>query len=206
MADPFIHDPVVLGAAESPLAGHRHHGDRGNLEAGPGITITERFGVAICELATWHGDRSAAAKAAKATQRVTGLGLKEASDNVGLSAQRFLFAPTRWTLISDDPDMPMTLTEAVGENGTVTNLTHGRTIIRISGPKVRWVLGKLFAVDLADSAFPIGKGTGTVHHTMLIQIQRVADDTFDIIVFRSLARAFWHALTTAAEEVGYRVE
>jgi methylglutamate dehydrogenase subunit D len=41
--------------------------------------------------------------------------------------------------------------------GTVTDLSHGRVAIRVSGPEAEWVLAKFFALDFALEAFP-GRG------------------------------------------------
>lgn len=89
--------------------------------------------------------------------------------------------------------------------GAVTDLSHGRTAIRVAGPKSEWVLAKLFAVDLSAKSFPVGAGLSTKHHEIFAQIQRTGADQFDLYVFRSFARSFWHTLTRASEEVGYQV-
>ena len=68
--------------------------------------------------------------------------------------------------------------------GTVTDLSHGRTAIRIAGPKAEWVLAKFFAIDFSLPAFPVGSGLSTVHHDIFAQIQRSGADQFDIYVFR----------------------
>ena len=73
--------------------------------------------------------------------------------------------------------------------GTVTDLSHGRTAIRISGPKAEWVLAKFFAIDFALPAFPEGAGRSTAHHDIFAQIQRTGAEQFDLYVFRSFARS-----------------
>jgi heterotetrameric sarcosine oxidase gamma subunit len=69
------------------------------------------------------------------------------------------------------------------------------------------VLAKLFAVDLADEA--LAKGNGLSPRLIMIFTRKSSASTakaFDIYVFRSFARSFWHLLRRSAEEVGYRVE
>ena len=87
----------------------------------------------------------------------------------------------------------------------MTDLSHGRTAIRIAGPKAEWVLAKFFAIDFSLPAFPVGSGLSTVHHDIFAQIQRTGADQFDVYVFRSFARSFWNSLCHASEEVGYEV-
>ena len=85
------------------------------------------------------------------------------------------------------------------------DLSHGRAVIRIAGPRAEWVLSKLFAVDFSVEAFPVSNGCSTSHHEIFAQIQRTGKNQFDVVVFRSFARAFFTTLCHSAEEVGYDV-
>lgn len=199
----FIPTPVIPDAAESPLAGHYAQGEFGNRDRSAQVTLTERFPLAICDVCAWPG---AETKTANTIKRVTGIALTKTRDAVSDTAQAFRHAPGRWTVISIDPGLPEALTKAVGDNATVVDLSHGRTVLRIDDEKSRWVLAKLFALDFRSDDFPLEKGLATKHHEIFAQIQRVGEDAFDVIVFRSYARSFWHALRMASEEVGYRVE
>lgn len=203
MAEPFISTPVIPDAAESPLAGHYEQGEFGNCDRGAQVTLAERFPLAICDVRAWPG---ADTKTANAIKRATKLNLAKTRDAVSDTAQALRHAPGRWTVISTEPALAEALARAVGGNGTVVDLSHGRTVLRIDGEKSRRVLSKLFAVDFGPDAFPLEKGLATRHHEILAQIQRVDADAFDVIVFRSYARSFWHGLTRASEEVGYVVE
>jgi len=202
MAEPFVSTPVIADAAESPLAGHCDKGEFGNRDRGAQVTLTERFPLAICDVLAWPG---AETKTANAIKRATKLALTKTSDAVSEEAQAFQHAPGRRTVIAVDPALPEALTKAVGDNGTVVDLSHGRTVIRIDGGQSRRVLSKLFPIDFKSETFPLEKGLATKHHEIFAQIQRVGEDAFDIVVFRSYARSFWHALRRASEEVGYAV-
>lgn len=202
MAEPFLSTPVLADAAESPLAGHYQAGEFGNLTRGAQVTLSERFALATCDVCAWAGNET---KTANAIKRVTGLALSRTKDAVSDSAQAFQHAPGRWTVLSADQTLPNALTGAVGDNGTVVDLSHGRTVLRVDGAKSRWVLAKLFAIDFAHESLPLHNGIATKHHEIFAHIQRVGEDAFDVIVFRSYARSFWHALTRASEEVGYQV-
>ncbi|GAB4356471.1 MAG: sarcosine oxidase subunit gamma [Oricola sp.] len=201
----FVADPVIPGHAESPLAGHCEPGDFGAVgETGPGVVLSERFGLSIAELSAWRG---ADAKMRAAIRSAAGLALKTAPGSgmhrQGVSA--FNIAPGRWLVSGDASGLVSALDRAAGGHGTVTDLSHGRTVIRIDGEKSRWVLAKLFAVNLADGALATGDGLATAHHDIHAQIQRVGPNAFDLYVFRSFARSFWHLLRRSAEEAGYRI-
>ncbi|MEP5358976.1 MAG: sarcosine oxidase subunit gamma family protein, partial [Nitratireductor sp.] len=119
----------------------------------------------------------------------------------------FGFAPGKFLLVDQKEGLAAVLGAAVGvETGTVTDLSHGRTALRLAGPKAEWVLAKFFALDFSQTAFPLGVGRATSHHDIFAQIQRSGAEQFDLYVFRSFARALWTALCHASKETGYRVE
>ncbi|MAS04378.1 MAG: sarcosine oxidase subunit gamma [Ahrensia sp.] len=207
MAEPksFIADPVLAKQAVSPLAGHVQTGEFGALrDEGPGVILSERFGLSIVEVAAWKSGESKCRAAIKAA---TGLTLKTApgSGTVKPDTTAFNIAPARWLVSGEDAEHVAKLAESIGDNGSVVDLSHGRSVLRIDGRKSRWVLSKLFAIDFAEEAFAKADGLSTIHHDFMVQIQRADDDAFDIYVFRSFARSFWHVLCRSSEEVGYRV-
>lgn len=202
----FIADPVFAEHAVSPLAGQRERGEFGALpDDGELVLLKERFGVSIAEVAAWHGRE---ADVLGAMSQACGLKLKD-SAGAGTTAKdvsAFNIAPGRWLVSGESASLVADLAKAVGTAGTVTDLSHGRTVIRIDGARSRWVLAKLFAVDVSAAALVIGNGLATIHHDIHASIQRTGTSAFDIYVFRSFARSFWHLLRRSAEEVGYRVD
>lgn len=187
MVEAFINTPVIADKATSPLGDSFVPGRFGNTNGGIGVQLSERRMLAIADVAAWPG------------------GSKKASNAISAYECYYEHAPHRWTVINDDPNMPVNLAKKLGDAGTVVDLSHGRTVLRVSGSKAQWVLPKLFAIDFSETAFPPASGLATQHHEISAQIYRVDQTTFDIIVFRSYARAFWHTLTRASEEVGYEV-
>lgn len=117
------------------------------------------------------------------------------------------FAPGSWLVADRKEGIATALAKAIAhDDGAVTRLTHGRTVLRVEGRRAEWVLSKLFAVDFARDVFAVGDAVSTSHHDVFAQIQRVDDCAFDLYVFRSFARSFFTALCHAAEEVGYEVK
>jgi heterotetrameric sarcosine oxidase gamma subunit len=88
---------------------------------------------------------------------------------------------------------------------SVTDQSHGRVVIRLSGPKSRAVLAKGTPVDLYPDEFPIGKSAITQMAHIGVHLSRVAADTYDLSIFRGFSESFWEWLTTMAEEFGYQV-
>jgi sarcosine oxidase subunit gamma len=189
----------------SPLAPVWKPGSHGNFADGAGVVLSETRPGSIVEAAAWHGEEK---EMIAAIRKATGLSLPDGAGAGTYSAGKGAFGigPGRFLLVDRAEGLAERLHEAVSlEVGTVTDLSHGRTAIRIAGPKAEWVLSKFFAIDFALPAFPVGSGVATVHHDIFAQIQRTAEDAFDLYVFRSFARSFWKMLGHGAEEVGYEV-
>lgn len=191
---------------QSPLELVFRPGLHGNVGKGAGITLGETQPGSIVQLAAWPG---AEKKLIAAIRSVTGLAVPDGAGGGAASDDKtaFGFAPGKFMVIGDDEALAAAFTRVVtSEIGTVTDLSHGRTAIRIAGPQAEWVLAKFFAIDFSLTAFPLGSARSTVHHDIFAQIQRTSPEQFDLYVFRSFARSFWTALCHASEEVGYAVE
>ncbi|ODT07847.1 MAG: sarcosine oxidase subunit gamma [Mesorhizobium sp. SCN 65-20] len=189
----------------SPLGQAFRPGSHGNFANGVGVTLSEIAPGSIVQAAAWPGSEK---KMMAAIASVTGLKLADGAGAGAISERHaaFGFAPGKFLVTDVFEGLAAALAGQVGPAiGTATDLSHGRTAIRIEGPKAEWVLGKLFAVDFEQTAFPIGSGISTVHHDIFAQIQRSGADRFDLYVFRSFARSFWKMLCHAADEVGYEV-
>ncbi len=189
---------------ESPLGAAYVPGSHGSAEK-PGVRLSETRPGSIVEVVSWPGSEKAVLDAVRSA---TGLAMNDRPGGGMSKGGRSCFgiAPRRWLVIDQEEGLPAKLHAVIDAGtGSVVDLSHGRTAIRIAGPKAEWVLSKFFAVDFAMEAFPTGRGCSTAHHDIFAQIQRTRRDQFDVYVFRSFARAFWTALCHASEEVGYEV-
>lgn len=190
---------------ESPLAPVYRPGSHGNFVDGAGVRLIETRPGSIVQVAAWPGrekDAIAAIRSAADLALADGAG----AGAVGNGRSAFGFAPGRFLVIDQAEGLGAVLAAALTmQTGTVIDLSHGRTAIRISGPKAEWVLAKFFAIDFALPAFPLHAGRSSAHHDIFAQIQRTGQQQFDVYVFRSFARSFWTALCHGADEVGYDV-
>lgn len=189
----------------SPLGPAWKPGSYANAAGVTGVALSETRPGSIVQAAAWRGEEKALIAAIR---KVSGLAL---ADGAGAGAFKdnkaaFGFAPGRFLVVDQKEGLGDTLAAAVkAETGTVSDLSHGRTAIRIAGARAEWVLAKFFAIDFSLTAFPVGAGRSTAHHDIFALIQRTGPEQFDLYVFRSFARAFWSALCHASEEVGYEV-
>lgn len=101
-------------------------------------------------------------------------------------------------------DMTLVLRDAVEPaRATVTDLSHARTVIRISGPESREVLLKGCPLDI-EAMVKGDCAASLVGHLNAI-IHCVDERVFDVYVFRSFGLAMWNWLIDAAEEFGVEV-
>jgi len=190
---------------QSPLEPAWKPGAHGKVLGGTGVVLEETKPGSIVQAAAFPGEEKALIAI---INEATGLALPDGAGGGALTNGRsaFGFAPGRFLLTDQDEGLGQRLKPAVPVTvGTVTDLSHGRTAIRVAGPSAEWVLAKFFALDFSLPAFPEGAGRSTAHHDIFAQIQRTGPEQFDLYVFRSFARAFWTALCHASEEVGYEV-
>ncbi|PWK69121.1 sarcosine oxidase subunit gamma family protein [Aminobacter sp. AP02] len=189
----------------SPLEPVFRAGSHGNFVDGIGVTLSEIAPGSIVQLAAWPGQEK---KLMATINSVTALKLADGA-GAGASSDRYAafgFAPAKFLVTDTSEGLAATFAKEVPSAiGTVTDLSHGRTALRITGAKAEWVLAKLFAIDFSSAAFPLGSGISTTHHDIFTQIQRSGPASFDLYVFRSFARSFWKMLCHAADEVGYEV-
>jgi sarcosine oxidase subunit gamma len=189
----------------SPLGPAWRAGSHGHVAEGIGVSLTETQPASIVQLAAWPGRQR---EMLEAIGSVAGSPLPDGA-GAGFAdgtVAAFGFAPGRFLVIHQEADLYGRFASLIPSDvGAVTDLSHGRTALRLAGPKAGWVLSKLFAVDFSSPAFAVGCGISTSHHDIAAQIQRVGDDRFDLYVFRSFARAAWTLLCRASEEVGYEV-
>ena len=189
----------------SPLGDTWRPGTYGNASGGVGIVLSETRPGSIVEAAAWPGQESALVAAIR---QATGLVLPELPGGGVMHGGKTSFGigPGKFLLADEAEGLTDILATAVPiHTGTVTDMSHGRTAIRVEGPKAEWVLAKFFALDFSPAAFPLHAGRATAHHDILAQIQRTGEERFDLYVFRSFARSFWKALCHGAEDVGYEV-
>ena len=113
------------------------------------------------------------------------------------------YAPGQWFLVGESPLAPGEITrlaQQIGGDASLSDQSHGRVRVSLEGPAARRVLAKGTAVDLGDTAFPIGRSAQTLFGHIGIHITRVAPERFELIVLRSFAVSLWDELTHGSAE------
>ena len=84
----------------------------------------------------------------------------------------------------------------------VSDQSHGRVRIGLAGPDATRLLAKSVAVDLSDSAFPVGHSATMLSGHVSINLARLSQTEFEIIVLRGFAADLWESLRHQALEFG----
>ncbi|MEM8793614.1 MAG: hypothetical protein AAGE80_18490 [Pseudomonadota bacterium] len=163
------------------------------LQFGPGLTLSERRVGSIWQLAAWP-DRlgDVAATAAASAGLSTAPGPLQAD---GSSMRLLRTEPLKLLLVSDEESAAPDL----GGSGTIIDLSHARTVIRVEGALRADFMARLMPLDLRPKAFPEGRiATSAIHHVAVTVDARGGG--LDLYCFRSFGRAMWEHLVETAEQ------
>ena len=177
---------------------------------GPGIIIRERRPLSMFQVAALSG--------AGVTVRATiaaALGMMVAATPNHVAQKDGVtvlwVGPDRWLVV--EPERPgreldALLNEALtGTPGVLIDLSHGRTVVRISGRSSRDLLAKGCGIDFHPWTFPVGScAQSFLGHVGALLHAVDAAPSFDLYVARSFALTVWEWLIESAAEYGCRIE
>jgi sarcosine oxidase subunit gamma len=174
----------------SALLGHLRAGNFLVGDQAPGVTLAERWPLAILQIDRLPG---APADPPGATQ------MPGAPPLLQVGPQRWLAVDRRDRLES------LSASLATGLEGfVVTDLSQARTVLRIGGGKARDVLAKGCALDLHPGVFPVGSCAATSVVGLAAVLVAVDDaPTYDLHVARTYGQYVWEWICEAAAEYGY---
>ncbi len=93
------------------------------------------------------------------------------------------------------------LEDALRPHGaSTTDLSHARTVVRVSGPDATDLLAKLCPVDV--EVMRTGDSVVTLAGPFNVQIVKSGDEAFRVYVVRSFGLAMWEMLRDEAAEFG----
>lgn len=88
---------------------------------------------------------------------------------------------------------------------SLSDQSHGRVVIAVSGSKARTLLAKGSAVDFHQREFPINASVPTQMAHIGVHVSATGEDAFELSLFRGFSEHFWEWLTEQALEFGYEV-
>jgi len=96
-------------------------------------------------------------------------------------------------------------TGRLDEIAAVTDQSDGWAAFRLDGVGTDEVLARLTPLDLRPHAFPAGRTARTLLGHMVSSLTRWTPDSWDILVFRSMAGTATHDVTTAMHRRAARI-
>jgi len=115
-------------------------------------------------------------------------------------------SPNQWFWVGSvdiSNDREAEIAAALHPQFVLTDQTHGRVRMKLSGPSSRVVLAKGTMVDLSPDLFAIGQSAMTQIGHIGAMITRMEDDSFELIVLRSFASSLWDELQHMAAEFSH---
>lgn len=184
---------------ESPLVGFKPHA---GMAAADAFRLIER---PFLELVIVRGDGASPAFR-QAVRTATGVEVPTVPNTVAVGAEYSMFwmGPDEWLVQSSQPRNPtlepVLRTGLTGQFASVTDVSSGNTVLRLTGSHVREVLRKGCPLDLHSRVFGIGQCAQSVYFKAGILLRPVADDIWEVMVRRSFADYLCHLLDDAASE------
>jgi sarcosine oxidase subunit gamma len=112
--------------------------------------------------------------------------------------------PKVWTIMSSNINILDQINASCSEDDfAITDLSHSRAIIQIEGENTIAIIKKGCPLNLNE--FAINNCANSVYHGMAFSIDMINDNPskFNLMVYRSFADSFYHAITDASLEYGY---
>ena len=102
------------------------------------------------------------------------------------------------------------LAQTFASSASLSDQSHARVLVSISGAQARTTLAKLSSIDLHPDAFPIGAAAATSMDHTSVTLWRSGDRpdgqaVFNVLVFATFAESLWHAMLDSAAEYGVAI-
>ena len=172
----------------------------------PGVSVLTLGDMGFATLIAGAGS----ADLERTTKRLIGLDLPRTPSAVLSGMHGLVWAgPDQWLLIARQRAGLSDLLASLSADAAVSDQSHARAALRVSGARAREVLAKGSMVDLHPSVFPVGATAQTSFAQIGVQLWRTEDGpdggVFEILVARSMAGSFWSWFAASAAEFGCRV-
>ncbi|MET3577974.1 sarcosine oxidase subunit gamma [Mesorhizobium robiniae] len=196
--------------SRSPLEHALVEGAYGARGVTPGISLTEIRNFDLIQIMARRGKAADLASDAKAR---FGMAAPDVPKVVSASDAVLVWSgPDQFFVLSKGgKHTAETLAQAFASSASLSDQSHARVLISISGAKARAMLAKLSSIDLHPMAFPVGAAAATSMDHTSVTLWRGADKpdgqaAFNVLVFATFAESLWHTMLDSAAEYGVEIE
>ena len=178
------------------------YGDYENKSEKNLLKISEQKNVLIVQIVQYKNSSTTANDI-----KIDNLNLENKTLNVSSNSEtRILWnGPNNWLLVTNKTELLKEVLEKFDEtNFAITNLSHSRAIIQLEGEKVREVLKKGCPFNFND--LKKNECLNSTYNGMSVTIDMLNDEPDKIRIFtlRSFGESFYHSITDACLEFGYK--
>jgi len=179
----------------------------------PSVSIAERPSLTIVQISARASDKR---KGSPALKKVVGIAPPPKTGETRIapdSTTVHCIGPDRWVVVSETAkpaDLVSALREALSKTtAAVVDLSSGRTVVSLWGPKAPSVMMAITPVDLHPSVAdaPCNLHSFITEATGLVAVlSENGERVFELHLPRSYAAHVWEMLTETAAQYGYRTE
>ncbi|OHV89415.1 sarcosine oxidase subunit gamma [Mesorhizobium sp. ORS 3428] len=174
-----------------------------------GVSLTEIRNFDLVQVMARRGRAAEMVKAAKAR---FGVAAPETPRAVGTADTTLIWSgPDQFFVLSKGGKHTVdALGQAFSASSSLSDQSHARALISISGAKARSMLAKLSSIDLHPEMFPVDAAAATSmdHTSVTLWRGKDRDDgqtVFNLLVFATFAESLWHTMLDASAEYGIAI-
>ena len=117
----------------------------------------------------------------------------------GFQVAMLRIEPLKWWIIGGEVE------ELSSEEGSILDLSHSRTHIRISGNEAISLLNRHIPIDLREIFFPLNSVASTAFHHCSVTLWR-SKNGYELFLPRAFALSLWEVLLESAAQFGYEIK
>lgn len=192
----------------SPLAAIYRQGRYGaDAEGGPGVRLALHHAVSIVTVIARKGKAKALSAAMKSAWGIEAPAPGHSANGRGGITVHWCGADQYYVVADGLAEGALydDLCKRFTGLASISDQSHGRVVINLSGPMARHVLTKGAPVDLHPRAFGPGRCAVTQMAHVGVHLAQAGRESFELSLFRGFAENFWEWLTEMALEFGYEV-
>ncbi|MDX8539188.1 sarcosine oxidase subunit gamma family protein [Mesorhizobium abyssinicae] len=185
------------------------------LVAGPygargeaGVSLTEIRNFDLVQVMARRGKATEMAAAAKAR---FGVAAPETPKAVGTADATLIWSgPDQFFVLSKGGRHGIeALASVFAGSASLSDQSHARALISVSGQRARAMLAKLSSIDLHPDVFAVGMAAATSMDHTSVTLWRGGDRggqaVFNLLVFSTFAESLWHTILDSAAEYGVTI-